>query len=195
MLRLGVVRLLGVYLVNVKVYVISALISAVISAVGYFAQNRLNERAKRKIASYLGVAILSTLVEEVKTGISVMEDIKNRLGTNSLADSIPLLPTASWIGRKTINDDVLLRILAIFVDQQDDDVHGFPSQEILIHCKNYFQHICVSINSNIRALNTKGLERQLLSQGNFIEAAKGVEAMLDHTRDGLQKNAQKMCPK
>lgn len=179
------------------------IVPILIAVVTYLLVDRLGEWRKRKIYSRLGVAIIESLQEEIRNGISLMTDALNAAENNSIS-VLPtrLLPNKSWSGMSTIPDEVLLRIIETSAKRQFD---GFPPRECRIHCKNYFEHmiqnhkqiLTQTLNLAQQRQDWRGPIRSLLADdtGRYIQSARGVDQMLEHARQLLEKNAKAIFPK
>jgi hypothetical protein len=155
------------------------LIPVAIAVITYLLFKKHDEYVRRRQYSTLGVAIMESLLEEVKTGISIM-------GNQRLTP----LPVKSWDGVKTVSDDVLLRIIAV---SEHIRPVGFPPREIRIHCKNYFEHMSTNWGS---AITTGSPQLSgLVGIGHYVEAAEKVKAMLMQCEDLLEENAKRTWPK
>jgi hypothetical protein len=154
----------------------------------YLLVKKIDEWRDRKTFSILGVLIIESLIEEVETGLGIMDNILN---PNNVHNSTSLLPDKSWSGMTTIPDNVLLRIIAV---SKNVKPLGFHPRQIRIHCKNYF----ININSNWKLMINSGpnwlLNTQNLLRSGHYDGTKGVLAMLKQTRDLLDKNSRKMIP-
>jgi hypothetical protein len=162
----------------------------VVAAVTYFLFGKVDELRKRKNYSKLGVAILDTLIEEVKLGRDI---IRNTLDPNNRVVPNPL-PRKSWNGINTITDDVLLRIFE--VSKKSKDV-GFPAKEVRSHTKNYFDHMVPNwdlvINEAVQGKDFKAYASARFS--TYDKAATGVLEMLDHIKTLLENNSKRIWPK
>ena len=165
-----------------------------VGVTSYILIAKIDDCKNRKKHSRLGVAIIGSLIEEVKTGIAIMNQFQ---ATNELP--LTFIPTKSWSGNATVNDDILLRIIE--VDKDVKHKH-FPPSEILIHCKNYFEMMATQWNNNIISLekNTPPeivivQAKGMLQHGNFLIAAQGVLAMLETTKRLLNGNLVRFCPR
>jgi len=137
--------------------------AAVISIIGYVYKRKRDEQKNKK----LGVMIISSLLEEVNTGLNI---IKNKLNVQ--------LPKKSWEGMKTIPDEVMLIITAVSKGIKPD---GFPPEDIKIHCKNYFEHITqnwMHIQNNQKAIQ------------DTQESTEKVIKMLEQTKSLLMENSK-----
>ena len=159
------------------VIVKSFLLPFVVATTTYWLFKRYDERDSRKQYSRLGVAIINSLLEEVNTGLTLMKN----------SSSNPL-PTKSWSGPSTIPDEVLLRIIAV---ARDRSAIAFKPEEIRIHCKNYFGHMA----ENWKTASEHGSVESLLNQGQYVQSAEGVKAMLEQCRTLLEENAERWFPK
>ena len=159
------------------------LIPIAVAAVTYWLFKKNDEYIKKQQYSTLGVAIMESLLEEVNNGIEIMRN----------QQPIPL-PVKSWDGIKTISDDVLLRIIAVSKDIRPT---SFPPREIRIHCKNYFEHMSVNwayaLQSSMQ--NNQSQLIALADNGNYVQDAENVKAMLTQCKELLEKNAKKLFSK
>ena len=180
-------------------YAISALISFVVALITYMTEAQLGEWKKRRDASRLGVAILDALLEDVRTGIRVMTEIRDQLKVkDELAEPIVFLPTSSWIGMQTITDDVLLRVLAVEKPAIAENPDIYPISQIRTRCRNYFEHGCEHINALLRSpsipKNIRDAIRDALGVGNpensVIKNGQKTEDMLNRARQALAHNAE-----
>jgi hypothetical protein len=187
-----------------RLVILNFLFPIIVAITTYVVVDRLGEWRKRRTYSRLGVVIIESLQEEIRTGIRLMTTALNATEDNS-ANGPPdgLLPNKSWSGMSTIPDEVLLRIIETSANRQFD---GFPPRECRIHCKNYFEHICRNYEqhvtrsmklaqqqqdwrSNLRALLTDE------GRSRYIQAARGVDQMLEHAKQLLEKNSKAKFPK
>lgn len=191
---------------------ISALVSEAFSKVilpigvallTYLLVDRLGEFKKRRDYSRLGSAIIESLLEEVNTGIGVMDAARRAVQENSIRLlSQSGLPNKSWNGMTTIPDEVLLRILAT---SEDKKYEFFHPRECRIHCKNYFMHIKQNYEERLRgavALAEKGQDwstplRPILTNpaSNYHQSSIGVKLMLEEAKRLLDANARARFPK
>lgn len=166
-----------------------------IGFLSYVITAKLDDWKNRRKQSKLGVAIMDSLIEEVENGIRILTHYQN-------SNEVPtvFMPTKSWNGQTTINDEVLLRIIETSENIKADH---FPPKDIRIHCKNYFDMIAGQWNQNINSLE-KGvpvalvisMARQLASNGSqTLEGSKGVLKMLQQTRTLLLNNSKTVIPK
>jgi len=173
-----------------------------VSAVTTLVFGLLNEGKRKRGTSLLGVAIIESLQEEVRNGISIMTE---QLETIKRSDPNPLshyLPSESWQGVATIPNDVLLQLRDISKDRR---FSGFAPSEIQMHCKNYFRYMCTNYNNAVnnaregarKGYDWKPIMLRLLdpNQGHFIESAQQVYQLLEDSKALLAKNAKARFPK
>jgi len=177
------------------------IVPIIVALLTYLLVDRLGEYKKRKNYSRLGIAIIESLLEEVRTGINLMIDVLNAIDTNN---ELPrgLLPNKSWNGMTTIPDEILLRIIATSTEVKFE---SFPPRECRIHCKNYFEHmnqnykytLDTSINLTKQGQDWQGPLYNLLSNdgSHYLRAAQGVEQMLVDAKKLLEKNVKAIFPK
>ncbi|MFZ5552576.1 MAG: hypothetical protein ACOZCO_05640 [Bacteroidota bacterium] len=160
-----------------------------VAAISYYLFGLRDEYKNRRNYSRLGVEQISTLIEEVETGLKL---IKETLDPNHHVFPNPL-PRKSWSGISTIQDQVLLRILAVCADKPDK---GFPSREIRIHCKNYFEHIVTNWDAVIQVA-VKGQDYKAIARtmSTYEEATTGVLEMLKNIKHHLSNNIITPFPK
>lgn len=162
----------------------------VVAGIAFFLFGKIDELRKRKSYSKLGVAILSTLIEEVQFG---RDSIRDTLDPNK-NNKPNALPRKSWNGINTVPDEVLLRILDVTKKKKDV---GFPSHEIRIHTKNYFDHMISNwdqlVLNSISGKDFKALAK--LHYSTYDEAATGVLEMLVNIKQLLEENSKKWFPK
>lgn len=175
----------------------------------YWMQTFLGESKTKKNYSKLGVAIMESLIEEVKTGLNTLNSLNDYLQDSTTERKIfsNLLPVKSWEGPQTVPNEVLLRILA----SSEGLTAPFSPSEIRIHCKNYFSHICGNVNNTIQSLSTaiqnnlpgipdmriqlNGMIGEGEGQGHYIESTKKVLGMLETVKNILDKNSKRIIPK
>ncbi len=167
-----------------------------IAILTYWLTTFLGESKNRKNYSKLGVAIMDSLIEEVTMGLNTMNNLQRFLQDPEAKGKGfgNLLPTQSWDGSQTIPNEVLLRILAT----SEGVTSPFPPNEIRIHCKNYFSHICGNLNLAIQNNQRDQLTKMLgneKGQGNYIESTKKVLGMLETVKSILEKNSKRFNPK
>ena len=174
-----------------------------LGVLGYFCTLGWATMLDRKNQSKLGVAILDALAEELQNGIRIMGDLLKAAESKDYNTvSLAKLPRASWAGMTTIPDSVLLRILAM-ADKLP--VEGFNVRNIRIHCKNYFEHVCVNYDQLIakKIPDAKRLQDNTWcdlinkwlanedEEKNHLKSAKNVLAMVKNARNALEKNSKK----
>ena len=159
------------------------LVPITVAAITYWLFKKNDESIKRRQYSTLGVAIMESLLEEVNNGINIMS---NR--------QLAPLPVRSWDGVRTVSDDVLLCIIAVSKGVRPV---GFPPREIRIHCKNYFEHMSANWTAAIQhtTSNDQSHMEALIGNGQYVQAAERVRAMLTQCRQLLERNASKAFPK
>jgi hypothetical protein len=167
----------------------SLLLPILIGLLLFYLARLIDENSKRKNLSILGVIILNSLLEEVKNGLGVIESIANQ---NLLKASN--IPIASWVGIKTIPDDVLLRIIA--VSKKPEPEGNFQVRDILTHTKNYFEHMCITWN-NFNELVGGDVKKQTMSghtlvhmANDFITPTRKVKILIERTIKLLNKNSK-----
>ena len=185
--------------------IFSIIIPIIVAILAYIFVNRLGEWQKRRNYSKLGVAIIESLQEEIKTGINVMKGALEAVNNPNITVPPPqLLSNKSWSGMLTISDDVLLRIIAT---SEKHKFTGFHPRECRIHCKNYFVFICQNYKQAIDVIYSgdrlsyarwREIIKPLLVEtgtARYIEAAEGVYNMLENTKQLLQRNSKTIFPK
>ena len=183
--------------------VTNIILPILVAVLTYILVDRLGEWQKRRMYSKLGVAIIESLQEEIDNGITQMTNALIAAQDNSASAPPPaLLPNKSWTGMSTISDDVLLRIIET---SAKDQFNGFPPRQCRIHCKNYFEHMCRNYEQTITQalyLAQQGQDwrsplRALLADnmGRYIQSARAVYRMLEHSKQLMGKNAKAVFPK
>lgn len=148
---------------------------------------KLSEWANRRNICKLGVIIINEIQEEMSNGISIMESMAMDARNNSHAHPTRLMPIKSWVGMKTAPDELMLRIVAIN-----------PSIVLKVRsdCKNYFEHVCVNINSAIKAdVNCAHIVDHYIEEtndSNYLVAARNLYNELDGIKNSLIKNSKKL---
>lgn len=182
----------------------SIVLPVIVALVTSLIVNQQKENGRRKNSSRLGIAIIETLQEEIGTGIDLMT--KALIAANEKkASLIPngYLPNESWSGMATIPDDVLLRIRETSKNRQFEP---FQPKDCRSHCKNYFKNICKTYNTYLddaigraqQGQDWSATLRALLADdgpSHFIQAAKGVQKMLEDAKQLLEANTKTMFPK
>ena len=167
----------------------------IVACLSYVAVSKLGDWKKNRLYSRLGVSIMDLLLEEVRTGIGILQDLSNNIF------KCETLPTACWTGVTTISDDLLVRILAL-------DKHAkqatFHSSNIRIECKNYFEHMTKNVNSDLgllakRTLTMAQIKAKYLTEGDknpsYIFCAREVVKMIEETKMLLDKNSRSLFAK
>lgn len=188
---------------GVTMFLSDILFPIIVALIAYLIVDRLGEYRKRRLYSKLGVAVIETLLEEVNTGIRLLSMCYKMVKTNQPKPPSHYLPTGTWSGTSTIQDEVLLRIISTSSNRHF--AKGFPPKECLIHCKNYFENICGQYNDRVKQANGLGLTgahwRDIFlpmlarTNGKFVLAAKNVQLMLEHAKELLEENSEKWFPK
>jgi hypothetical protein len=175
----------------------------VAAVLAYVVVDRIGEWRRRKMSSGLGVVIIESLLEEVRTGIQIMQNTLVAIEDDTSVGPPPgLFPHESWSGMLSIPDDVLLRIVETSRGRRFE---GFPPRECRSHCKNYFTHMAENYRQVWSRATRLAQEREdwrpelkalLLGPGQpYIEAATGVERMLENIRQLLEGNSRRVFPK
>ena len=182
----------------------NVILPILIAIITYLLVDRLGEWKVRRNNSMLGIAILDSLLQEARTGLSIMNSTYTNAQTQQTPFPVPntLLPTASWSGMQTIPDQVLLRIIAI---SQRVTPHAFHPNTIRSCCKDYFDHMCKSYNGIIESgpdavrQDFSTVFLMLLGegpgQGKYLRAAQSVIETLEQTKELLDGNSTRWFPK
>lgn len=125
----------------IKEIIDKAIIPILVGAISYVLFRGLDERKKRKTYSTLGAIIIDSLIEEVSTGIDIINGTLQRNAQFSRQN----LPSKSWSGINTFSDEVLLRIIRVSNGVQPNG--SFHPKDIRKHTKNYFDHMCFNWNN------------------------------------------------
>jgi len=170
-----------------------------VAVVTYLVVDRLGEWRKRRAYSRLGVAILDSLLEELRTGLGILQPLLLSASTPGRSPtSMPELPHGSWAGMSTIPDEVLLRVIEASKDVQTPSFHP---RDARIHCKNYFEHIRRNYEAaRDRAGRSADWREPILQAlspdgGADVQAVRGVIGMLELARKLLDQNANARFPK
>ncbi|MFW9876758.1 MAG: hypothetical protein ACFFG0_26995 [Candidatus Thorarchaeota archaeon] len=161
-----------------------------VASIAYFLFGKLDELKKRKSYSKLGAIIIHSLIEEVKNG---RDSIRNILDPKN--NSRPVrLPRKSWNGINTISDEVMLRIIEL--SKRNKDI-GFPSVQIRIHTKNYFDHMVTNWDNVVDQANKRNDYKAFAMKAfpKYDEAATSVLDMLENVKSMLENNSRKLIPK
>ena len=162
-----------------------------IATVGY----RREEWRRRRNDSTLGATIMESLLEEVRTGLGIMQDTLQRIearGKNPVPVPRAELPWASWERMSTIPDNVLLRIIAT-ADKVEP--RGFPPSQVRIHCKNYFVHMRRNFNNCKYDADLQPLLSSGERNGDYIGLTRRIIDMLEQAKELLEENARRRLPK
>lgn len=162
-----------------------------IATVGY----RREEWRRRRNDSTLGATIMESLLEEVRTGLGIMQDTLQRIeaqGKNPVPVQKAQLPCASWEGMSTIPDNVLLRIIAT-ADKVKP--RGFPPSQVRIHCKNYFVHIRKNFDDCKYDAGLQPLLSSGAQNGDYIGRTQSIIDMLEQAKELLEENSTRRLPK
>jgi hypothetical protein len=159
----------------------NVLFPLLVGGLTYLLVAKLDEWKKRRSYSKLGAAIIESLIEEVKTGIAILDDVQNPQPTATPS----LLPKKSWNGMTTIPDEVLLRIIEV-----SDKVipKSFHPREIRIHCKNYFEHITSNWEQDLMT------GKWMLKANRYSIPMRKVLEMLTQTKHLLIMNSKRWMP-
>ncbi|HNT16732.1 MAG TPA: hypothetical protein PKJ37_02395 [Acidobacteriota bacterium] len=176
-----------------------------VGLLAYFLTTGWASRNDRKNQSKLGMAILEAFMEEIRNGIRIMESLQSTAKSNDYNMLLfSKLPRGSWAGMASIPDSVLLRILAVSKDLPEA---GYPVRGIKIHCKNYFEHICINydtlIEKELPRVKKQGgdnwcdlVEHCLGHDDGLIANSKKVYQMLENAHNALNKNSKaRLFPK
>jgi hypothetical protein len=171
----------------IKDIVDKGIIPLLVGAISYLLFRGLDERKKRKSHSTLGVIIIDCLLEEVGTGIKILQEAFDP----KVAFPMTNLPHKSWMGINTLPDEVMLRIISVSKDVKATG--SFNPKDIRKHTKNYFDHMCLSWNSAL----IPGITRETMTATfkKYPEAAEGVRKMLVQTKQLLENNSKQLFPK
>ena len=109
---------------KIIVPLVSCIGLGVISIIRHVYKRKRDERKNKK----LGVMIISSLLEDVKTGLDILKNKQRNYLTRD-----------SWKGEETIPDEVMLIISAVYKDENKSE--KFSPKDIKKHCKIYFGNI------------------------------------------------------
>lgn len=161
---------------------------AVAGVLGFLFADRLTMWRDRRRKSLLGAAVCGEIMEELQTGVRIMEAF---LGVIEPGASPP---RKTWSGMSTLSDEVLERLVQL---SKTRCYNGFPISEIRTHLKNYFDHICPNFDAVV--VNVTG-GKQLTETGRMsaihglVEPAKGVLVMIERAKKVLENNSSKWFP-
>jgi hypothetical protein len=178
----------------------------VIGVLTYLLVDRLGEWKSRRNDCKLGIAILDSLLGEIRTGLNIMNSTYAQAQQGAFQQPMHLLPTATWSGmQQTISDQVLLRIIAVSKDIVAPSFHPTAIRNV---CKDYFAHMCPNYNAIInKFLSPPGMTQQNLSaqflsllggnpnQDKYIATTEQVIEMLELTKKLLDQNSKRWLPK
>jgi hypothetical protein len=174
-----------------------------IGVITYLFVDRLGEWKTRRNNCKLGIAILDSLLGEMRTGLNLMNSTYDQAQQAAFKLPIALLPTKSWSGMQTISDQVLLRIIAA---SENLVARSFHPRTIRNVCKDYFDHMCANYNAMINNI-TPGIGQQVLrtqflgllggaaDQGKYLLTTQSVIEMVEQTRELLDENSKRWFPK
>ena len=180
----------------------SIVLPVLIAIITYLLVNKLGEWKTRRNDCRLGIAILDSLLGEIRTGLNLMNSTYAQAQQVAFQLPIPLLPTKSWSGMQTIPDQVLLRIIAA---SENVVARSFHPNTVRNVCKDYFDHMCANYNAIINNI-TPGMGQQILRtqflgflgeapQGQYLTVTQQVIEMLEQTRELVDQNSKRWCPK
>jgi hypothetical protein len=189
-----------------KNIVLPVLIGIITAIITYVLVGKLGERKTRRNDCRLGIAILESLLGEIRTGLNLMSyTYAQAQQAAAIQRSISLLPTESWSGMQTIPDQVLLRIIAV---SNKVVARSFHPKAIRNVCKDYFDHMCANYNAIIRnfqsppGMTQQNLRTQFLTllggnpnQEKYIATTQSVIEMLEQTKELLDQNLKRWFPK
>ena len=174
-----------------------------IAIITYVLVDRLGEWKARRNDCKLGIAILDSLLGEIRTGLDIMRSTYAQAQQVAFKQPMDLLPTETWSGmQQTITDQVLLRIISV---SKDITVPSFHPTAIRNVCKDYFTHMCANYKAII--LSTPATQQQSLStqflsllggnpnQSKYIATTEQVIEMLELTKKLLDQNSKRWFPK
>jgi hypothetical protein len=179
------------------------LLPILVAILTYIVVDRLGEWRKRRMYSKLGIVIVESLLEELRTGKKLMQDALSAINDpHTQAPPRGLLPNRSWSGMSTIPDEVLLRIVEAASGNKS---RGLPPREIRSHCKNFFTHMNDNYQNALNGALARAARNEdwrtelkilLVGSGEpYLEAAASVEQMLEETRLLLERNSRRFMPK
>ena len=169
------------------------IIPVLVAFIVYIIADRLGEWKKRRMYSRLGVAVLHPVLEELRTGIRLMEALDEAARNRAARLPGGQLPVQIWEGNATISDEVLLRIVQT---ARRRNYNGFHPRECRIHCKRYFMNMCDNLNRVITStLSLKGKQDAILAftdpeRGDYLRSSRSVEQMLVDATDHLERNTR-----
>lgn len=178
--------------------IVSGVVALIVALTAYRYNQHLNNSKKNREYSQLGVVVMRTIKEEIHIGLEHFKSYRELLVDKKYDAIVPIeLPHKTWSGLLTVNDDIMIRI----INNSDKDIsyHWHPTK-IRSHCKNYFEHLRKTHESNvIRFLNTKDKDQFAKSfikaLDNFIDATDNVMNMLNEIEKSLEENSKRKNPK
>lgn len=176
---------------------INGLFAIPFGALGFFLTSELAERRKNRMSSKIGFYVLSGLIEEISTGIYIMESFEQ---TQRMTRAN--MPSTNWIGVNTISDEILLRIIETTKNRDNSAEIGM----IRNHCKNYFSNIVVTWNNNIESFYDPdsimkedkiqyALRMVSDSHFQFLMSSRFILGLLIAARSELLINSKRRFPK
>ncbi|NVK05368.1 MAG: hypothetical protein HWD92_11115 [Flavobacteriia bacterium] len=171
----------------------------VIGSLTFYLTSFLSQIRERRNQSKLGVVRINALLEEVKTGRGIIEELINA-DREKIKEPLRIPPKKSFSGNQTLSDAILLRILACVGDKKA----GFPLNQVQIHTKNYFEHITQHVISrgkektdcySTSALNKERLDKVNKSLKYYMDATDNVILMLEQIVLLLTRNSKAYFPK
>lgn len=186
---------------SIWIYFVAPIIVAILS---YFFVDLWGEWKKRRSFSGLSIAIIESFQEEIRNGVKLMKGTISKLRESELPSALQQsLPTGSWDGMKSIPHEVLLRVIETsrsFVPEAEE----FHPRDIRIHCKNYFEIICINFSTLIRELHLLSPDKVTPDRVDIalknilylIESGERVYRMLEKSKGLLEINRKKwLMPK
>jgi len=173
---------------------ITAVIGCIFGIITYICTRKLDKWGHKRNYSSLGVTVIDSILKEIEEGLDIMKK----------EQKIPL-PKESWKGEKTIQDEVMLIILAL--SKSENKAEDFSPNEIKRHCKHYFEIITQHWQKILDDLVLyKDLQKILKDHEDKntevwqniqkdIEYAENLIKMLKSTKSSLKENSKKCCPK
>ena len=166
-----------------------------VAFIAYIFINKLDEWKRNQKYSRLGISILESILEEVRTGLRIMKDLLNDKAKDEF------LPRACWNELPTISDEVLLRIIEV---SRDNKFSPYHPKDIRIHCKNYFEHIVGNVNKGLQLIVDNKIELKIIKakyftgdseNPSYIFCTEEVIKMLENSITLLQVNEKRFQAK
>jgi hypothetical protein len=163
-----------------------------VSLIVFYGWGKSAELSLRKNKSKLGAMLMEALVSDVQNGLNLMKRIVD-------IEKIPVgvevilygMPTSSWNGSKTFSEDILLRLVSC--TKKKEYKHFHPTG-ILVHSKNYFEHMCPNVNKILQSKRDKltviAEAKKYIEDTNYIKSAEAVLSMLKESEKVLNKNSK-----